>query len=177
MLKKILIIGVVAVTGMAVFINAQPAPFTVTRSATIAAPPATVFALVNDFHKWDAWSPWAKIDPAMKQTYEGAPAGVGAVSSWSGNSDVGAGRMTIADSKPNESIGLNLEFIKPFAATNTTTFTFKPDANGTAVNWTMTGNKNFMQKAFCLVMDMDKMVGADFEKGLAQMKSVAEAAK
>jgi len=177
MLKKILIIGVAAVTGLAVFINAQPAPFTVTRSATIAAPPATVFALVNDFHKWDAWSPWAKIDPAMKQTYEGAPAGVGAVSSWSGNSDVGAGRMTIADSKPNESIGLNLEFIKPFAATNTTTFTFKPDANGTAVNWTMTGNKNFMQKAFCLVMDMDKMVGADFEKGLAQMKSVAEAAK
>ena len=177
MLKKILIIGVAAVTGLAVFINAQPAPFTVTRSATIAAPPATVFALVNDFHKWDAWSPWAKIDPAMKQTYEGAPAGVGAVSSWSGNSDVGAGRMTIADSKPNESIGLNLEFIKPFAATNTTTFTFKPDANGTAVNWTMTGNKNFMQKAFCLVMDMDKMVGSDFEKGLTQMKSVAEAAK
>ena len=176
MLKKVLMAGAVIVAGLAVFINAQPAPFTVTRSATIAATPATVFALVNDFHQWDAWSPWAKIDPAMTKSYEGAPTGVGAIYTWSGNNDVGTGRMTIADSTPNESIGVKLEFTKPFSATNIATFTFKPDGNGAAVNWSMSGNKNFMQKAFFLVTDMDKMLGSDFEKGLAQMKTVAEAA-
>ncbi len=145
------------------------------RSATIAAPPAAVFALVNDFHKWDAWSPWAKIDPAMKTAYEGTPAGEGAIYTWSGNKDAGAGRMTIAGSTPNEIIGIKLEFTKPFAATNTTTFTFQPAGNGTIVNWSMSGNKSFIEKAVCLVMDMEKMVGPDFEKGLAQMKTLAEA--
>ncbi len=175
MLKKVLIVGAVIAAGLAVFISAQPAPFTVSRSATIAASPTAVFALVNDFHKWEAWSPWAKIDPAMKTTYEGAPAGAGAIYTWSGNKDAGAGRMTIADSTPNDSIGINLEFTKPFAATNTATFTFKPAGSGTAVNWSMTGNKGFLQKAFSLAMDMDKMIGTDFEKGLAQLKTLAEA--
>jgi len=176
MFKKIFI-GIAAVIVVFVIVVAmQPANFRVTRSATIGAPPATVFAQVNDFHKWDAWSPWAKLDPAMKQTHEGHTEGTGAIYSWVGNKDVCEGRMTITESKPNELIRIKLEFIKPFAAVNTTEFTFKGDTNQTTVNWDMTGEKNFISKAFCLFMSMDKMVGGDFEKGLAQLKSVAEEA-
>jgi hypothetical protein len=131
---------------------------------------------VNDFHNWTAWSPWAKLDPAMKQTYEGAPAGTGAVSTWAGNKDVGEGRMTIIESRPSELIRIKLEFFKPFAATNTAEFTFKPAGDQTAVTWSMAGEKNFMAKAFGLFMNMDKMIGDDFEKGLANLKSVTETA-
>jgi len=136
----------------------------------------TVFAQVNDFHKWDAWSPWAKLDPNMKQNYEGAPAGTGAMYSWTGNDQVGQGRMTITDSKPSELVKIKLEFIKPWTATNATDFMFTPQGNQTSVKWTMDGDNTFMGKAFGLFMNMDKMVGGDFEKGLAQMKAVAEAA-
>lgn len=178
MIKKMLLGAlVVIVLGVAIFctvVALQPAHYHVERSATVNAPAITVFNQVNDFHKWDAWSPWAKLDPNMKTTFEGAPAGNGAVYSWVGNSDVGEGRMTITDSKPGELIKIKLEFIKPFAATNATVFTFKPQGNQTAVTWTMDGDNNFVGKAFSLVMNMDKMVGGDFEKGLAQMKTVAE---
>ena len=176
MIKKILLGLVIIVVILVVVILLQPAHYHVERSATISAPPATVFAQVNDFHKWEAWSPWAKIDPSMKQNYDGAPAGVGAGYSWAGNSQAGEGRMTITDSHPSDLIKIKLEFLKPFAATDTTAFTFKPQANQTVVTWTLDGDNNFIGKAFGLVMNMDKMVGADFEKGLAQMKSVAEAA-
>jgi len=175
-IKKILLGLVIIVVILVVVILLQPAHYHVERSATISAPPATVFAQVNDFHKWEAWSPWAKIDPSMKQNYDGAPAGVGAGYSWAGNSQAGEGRMTITDSHPSDLIKIKLEFLKPFAATDTTAFTFKPQANQTVVTWTLDGDNNFIGKAFGLVMNMDKMVGADFEKGLAQMKSVAEAA-
>ena len=176
MLKKILIAVVLIVVVFVIVVATRPADFRVTRSVTIGAPAAVVFAQVNDFHKWDAWSPWAKLDPVMKQTHEGAPAGTGAIYSWVGNSDVGEGRMTITESRPNEMIGIKLEFLKPFAAVNTTEFSFKPEGNQTVVTWSMTGTNNFMAKAFGLFMNMDKMVGGDFEKGLAQMKSVTEAA-
>jgi hypothetical protein len=112
----------------------------------------------------------------MKQTFEGAPAGTGAVYTWAGNSDVGEGRMTINESRPSDLVKIKLEFLKPFAAHSDTTFTFQPEGNQTKVTWTMVGDKNFIAKAFGLVMNMDKMVGSDFEKGLAQMKSVVEAA-
>ena len=112
----------------------------------------------------------------MKQTYEGAPAGTGAVYSWTGNKEVGEGRMTLTESRTNELIRIKLEFLKPFAAVNTTEFTFTPEGNQTTVEWSMTGSNNFMAKAFGLFMNMDKMIGGDFEKGLAQLKSVAEAA-
>jgi len=144
--------------------------------ATIGAPAPVVFAQVNDFHNWDAWSPWAKIDPAMKKTHEGAPAGTGAIYTWAGNDQVGEGRMTLTESRPNELVRIKLEFMKPFASTADTEFTFKPAGDQTAVTWSMAGEKNFMAKAFGLFMNMDKMIGDDFEKGLAQMKSVAEAA-
>jgi hypothetical protein len=180
MIKKILlgatVIVVLILVICVVVVAMQPAHYHVERSATMNAPALAVFNQVNDFHKWDAWSPWAKIDPNMKTNYEGAPAGNGAVYSWVGNSDVGEGRMTITDSKPGELIKIKLEFIKPFAATNATVFNFKPQGNQTAVTWTMDGDNNFVGKAMCLFMSMDKMVGGDFEKGLAQMKTVAEKA-
>lgn len=180
MIKKILlgaiIVIVLIVAIFCVVAAMQPAHYQVVRSTTISAPAPVVFAQVNDFHKWDAWSPWAKMDPNMKQTFEGAPAGTGAMYSWSGNDDVGEGKMTIVESRPSDLIKIKLDFIKPFAATNATDFTFTPQGNQTKVQWTMSGDKNFVAKAFTMFMDMDKMVGTDFEKGLAQMKTVAEAA-
>lgn len=174
MLKKILL-GIVAVLVVfAIVVAFQPSAFRVQRTAKISAPPAAVFSEVNDFHRWNAWSPWAKLDPEMKQTHEGAPAGKGAVYSWVGNSQVGEGRMTITESRPNELILIQLDFIKPFAATNITEFAFKPEGNQTAVTWTMTGEKNYISKAVCMFMNMDKMVGGDFEKGLAGLKAIAE---
>jgi uncharacterized protein YndB with AHSA1/START domain len=176
MLKKILfaLLGIIA--ALAVIVVLQPSDFRISRSTTIAAPAATVFEQVNDFHKWDGWSPWAKLDPNMKQSHEGSPTGVGASYWWSGNDQVGEGRMTLTESRPSEMIRIKLEFLKPFAATNTAEFSFNPDGNRTTVTWSMFGTNNFMAKAFGLVMNMDKLVGADFEKGLAQLKTVAETA-
>jgi len=174
MFKKVLIVLVVIIAALAVIIAMQPADFRVSHSMTIAAPAATVFEQVNDFHKWDGWSPWAKLDPNMKQSHDGAPAVVGASYSWSGNDQVGEGRMTLTESRPSEMIRIKLEFLKPFTATNTAEFSFKPDGNQTTVTWSMFGTNNFMAKAFGLFMNMDKLVGSDFEKGLAQLKAVAE---
>lgn len=113
----------------------------------------------------------------MKTTFAGAPAGTGSIYEWTGNSEVGEGRMTLTESRPSELINIKLEFIKPFASTCTTTFAFKPESNQTAVTWSMHGENSFIAKAFCLFMNMDKTVGGDFEKGLAQLKTVAEAKK
>lgn len=170
-LALVLIVGVFFV--VAAF---QPKDFSVTRATTIEAPSTTVFDQVNDFHKWEAWSPWAKRDPQMKQTFEGPASGAGASYAWVGNNQVGEGRMTILESRPGELVKIKLEFIKPFAATNTAEFTFKTEGTKTAVNWTMSGEKNLMSKAFGLVMNMDKMIGGDFEKGLADLKRVSESA-
>lgn len=153
----------------------QPDDFRVTRSTKILATPSDVFAQVNDFHKWEAWNPWGKIDPAMKQSYEGAPAGMGAAYSWVGNSEVGEGRMTITESRPSDLIRIKLEFFKPFAATNTAEFTFAPEGTQTVVTWSMSGKKTFLCKGIHLCMNMDKMIGGQFEKGLADMKALVEA--
>jgi len=174
MLKKIFGALAVIVVGLAAIVALQPSDYRVTRSTTIAAPAPAVFQQVNDFRKWQAWNPWGKIDPAMKQTYEGAPAGTGAIYAWAGNDEVGEGRMTIVESRPNELVRIKLPFLKPFAATATTDFTFKPEGNQTAVTWSMAGEKNFTAKAVHLFMDMDKMIGGQFEKGLADMKAAAE---
>lgn len=180
MLKKailgILLLVVVGVVGFLVVVAMQPEEFKVTRTTVIKAPPEMIFWQVNDFHKWDAWSPWAKLDPNMKTTFSGSESGVGSSYSWIGNSEVGEGKMTITESHPSEHIKLDLEFISPFAAKNITEFTFKPEGDKTNVTWNMTGKNNFVAKAFCMMMDMDKMIGADFEKGLAQIKTVAESA-
>ena len=179
MLVKILI-GSAALVGLvvavlAVIVALQPSEFRIVRTATIAAPPTAVFAQVNDFHNWEAWSPWAKLDPAARNTFEGAPAGTGAVFAWAGNGNVGAGRMTIVESRPTELVRIRLEFMKPFTATNTAEFAFKPDGTQTAVTWSMFGHNNFIARAFCLFVNMDKALGGEFEKGLASMRSVAEA--
>jgi hypothetical protein len=177
--KKILSGVLIALLGVILIfvgiVAVQPADFRIFRSATINAPAGVAFAQVNDFHKWEAWSPWAKLDPAAKNTFDGPPAGRGAGFAWSGNKDVGEGRMTITESRPNELVRIKLDFVKPMEGTCTTEFAFKPAGEGaTSVTWSMFGRHSFVEKAFCLFMDMDKMVGGDFEKGLAQMKAVAE---
>jgi len=176
MIINILIAVAVIVALYLIIAALQPSEFTITRSATTSAPAEAVFAQVNDFHKWEAWSPWAKLDPNARNSYEGPAAGVGAVCSWSGNMQVGQGRMTIVESRQNESIRLNLDFVKPMKAHNIAEFTFKTAGNQTKITWTMSGKKCFMGKAFGLLMNCDKMVGSMFEKGLAGMKSLAEAA-
>jgi hypothetical protein len=176
MLWVYILIGVAAVILILLIVIAkQAADFRYARSATIAAPPAVIFQHVNDFKKMDVWSPWMKIDPNVKTTYEGPPSGVGAIESWDGNKNVGSGRMTITDSRPSELIQMKLEFFRPFAATNTAEFTFKPEGSGTTVTWAMFGKRNFMTKAMGMFMNFDKMIGGDFEKGLANLKAIAEA--
>ena len=176
MLKKILITLAVLVIGFAGFVAMQPSEYRVTRSAVVFAPPPAVFAQVNDFHNWEAWSPWAKLDPAAKTSFEGPPAGEGAIFRWAGNHEVGEGSMTITDSRPSELIRIRLDFLKPLAGTSTTEFTFKPEGEQTVVTWSMAGRSGFISKAVCLFMDMDTMVGGMYEKGLAQMRSVVEVA-
>jgi hypothetical protein len=174
MLIKIILGLVVVIGALAAFVATRPSEFAVTRSATFAAPAATVFAQVNELKKWEAWSPWAKKDPQSKSTYAGPAAGKDASMTWAGNKDVGEGRMTIVESKANELVRFKLEFFKPFEATNEAQFTFKGEGDRTALTWTMTGRNNFIGKAMCLFFDMDKMVGGDFESGLQAIKGIVE---
>jgi uncharacterized protein YndB with AHSA1/START domain len=171
----ILYIIIAVLVVLAIVVSMRPSAFRISRSATIAAPPEAVFPHVNDLHKWDAWSPWAKLDPDCKVTFEGPAAGTGASYAWSGNNKVGAGHMLITESKPGELILMKLDFLKPMKATNVTEFTFKPAGNETKVTWTMSGSNNFMGKAFSLFVDCDRMIGGQFEKGLADMKTLVEA--
>ncbi|MCE3242134.1 MAG: hypothetical protein K0Q83_2641 [Deltaproteobacteria bacterium] len=176
MLTKILMVIPIVVIVFAGIVARRRSEFRVARTAKMRAPASAIFAQVNDFRNWEAWNPWGKLDPAMKQTYQGAPAGTGAVYTWNGNKEVGEGRMTISESRPNDLIRINLEFFRPFAARNIAEFTFRPEGDQTAVTWSMSGKNNFMAKAIHLFMNMDKMIGIQFEQGLAQMKSVVEAA-
>jgi hypothetical protein len=175
-LRKMLIALVIVVAGLAAVIAFQPAEFSVKRSATMAAPPAEVFARVNNFRQWEAWSPWAKLDPKSKVTFEGPSSGKGAVFKWSGNDKVGEGSMTIVESQPARQVRIKLAFVRPYESTADTVFDFAPAGTDTTVTWTMSGrNDNFIAKAFCLVMGgPDRMVGPDFERGLAQMKTIVE---
>ena len=176
MAKKVL--GAVAVL-IVLFLAAvvtRPGTFEIKRSLLINAPAEVVYDQVDDFKSWNAWSPWDQMDPTMKRTFNEVPSGVGAGYAWVGNKDVGEGNMKITDAKPAEHLGLDLNFTAPFAANNRTDFDFVRTGGGTTVTWTMSGTNNFWSKAFSLFNDMDKMVGADFEKGLASMKKVSEAA-
>ena len=174
MLRPVLI-GLAAAVLLFVLVVATRSPtFHVERSIAMAAPPERVFPHVNDLHAWNAWSPWEKIDPQMQRTFSGAPAGVGAAYAWAGNGDVGEGRMTITQSTPSSQIVMRLEFLRPFAATNTATFTFLPTPSGTTLTWAMDGPKNFFAKALHMFIDMDEMVGGSFEQGLAALKTIAE---
>jgi uncharacterized protein YndB with AHSA1/START domain len=168
------IIVIVLLVGFVAAAQSRPDTFSVTRKAAIAAPAADVFAQVNDLHKWDAWSPWAKLDPNQKSIHSGAQEGVGAALTWSGNSKVGEGTMTITESKPAELIRIKLEFRRPFTATNAVEFTFTPEGGKTLVSWNMSGKNNFMGKAMGLVMNCDDMIGKQYDKGLSQLAAVVE---
>jgi hypothetical protein len=175
MIIKILITLAVIVALFLVVAARQPADFRVERSTSVSASPAVAFAQVNDLHQWLEMSPYVKLDPAAKYTFEGPSAGPGASLAWAGNSKVGEGRLTITESRPNELVRMKLEFLKPFACTNTAEFTFKQAGDQTAVTWSMFGQNNLMSKAMGLVINMDKMIGQEFENGLSNLKSLAEA--
>ncbi|MDD2661316.1 MAG: SRPBCC family protein [Methylococcales bacterium] len=175
MIDIILILAASAVVIFIIVAARQPSDFRVTRTSTINAPASAVFAQVNELQKWDAWSPWAKLDPEAINTFEGPASGTGAIMRWAGNNKVGVGSMTIIESRPNTFIRFKLEFLKPFAATNTAEFNFNSGNDQTTVTWTMNGKSSFKSKTIGLIMNCDKMVGGQFEKGLANLKSVAEA--
>ena len=162
---------------VAVTIATRPAAFRIARSAVLTAPAGALFHYVNDFHRWGEWSPFAKLDPNMKLTFEGAPSGVGAVYHWSGNGRAGAGRMAITDSTDNRRIAIDLSFTKPMKTDNKAEFTFEPVSGGTRVTWAMSGNNNFVGKAFALIMDTDKLVGSSFEEGLRNLDVAAGATR
>ncbi len=178
MFKKILVrtaIVLAAVIAVLLAVIAiQPSEFRVTRSLAMSAPVAAVFPLLNELKKWEPWSPWAKLDPNAKNSYEGPAAGVGSSMAWVGNSDVGEGKMTITESKANELVRFRLDFYKPMAGTSDAEFTFKADGNTTTVTWTMTGKNDFIGRAVCMVMNMDTMIGGQFEKGLAAIRAMVE---
>jgi len=175
MFKRILIVLMVAVAGFVAFAATRPGTYRVERSTRIDAPQAVVFAQLDDFKAWAAWSPWEGKDPQMHKTYDGPVRGVGATYAWQGNQKVGEGRMTVTDSRPPADVKLRLEFIKPFAAVARTEFIVAPEVPGTvSVTWSMEGTNNLIAKMFGIFMNMDTMIGNDFEAGLANLKRVAE---
>jgi uncharacterized protein YndB with AHSA1/START domain len=170
----IIAIGVVAAAGYVVLAaSRKPDNFRIVRSAVLKASPESVFAYLNDFHRWSAWSPWEKLDPNLQRTYSGSEQGVGAVYEWSGNNKAGQGKMIIQESTANQRLVLDLIFIKPMAANNRTEFTLEPRDGGTEVTWAMSGTSSFMNKVFYVFMDMERMVGPQFEEGLANLGRVA----
>jgi carbon monoxide dehydrogenase subunit G len=174
MIIKIFIGLAVLVILFLVVASRRPDDFRVERSISISAPATAAFAYVNDLHKWQEMSPYAKLDPAAKYTFTGPLAGVGASMAWVGNSDVGEGRMTITESRPDELVRMKLEFSKPMTATHTAEFAFKPSGGQTIVTWSMHGKNNLVAKAMGLIMNMDKMIGGQFAEGLATLKTLSE---
>lgn len=174
MFKKLLVGLVVLIAAFAIYVAVQPSEYRISRSTTIDAPPAAIFTQVNDFHLWEAWSPWVKVDPNAKVTFEGPATGKDSVFRWDGNADVGTGSMTILESKPNELVRIRLDFVKPFENTATSEFTLKPEGAKTLVTWSMYGKNDFMGRAVCTVMNMDKMVGDKYAEGLAGIKQIVE---
>ena len=174
MLKIIVLTIIVLIAALLIYAATRPDTFRVQRTTSMNAPPDKVFGLINDFHTWASWSPWEKKDPAMKKTHSGAPQGKGAVLEWDGNKDVGTGRMEVLESVPTSKIAIKLDFLKPFEAHNQAEFTLTSNASSTQVTWAMYGPQPFMMKVMDIVMNMDKMVGKDFEAGLANLKAIAE---
>ena len=174
MLKIILIVIVVLVAGVLGFAATKPDTFSVQRSPGIKAPPEKIFAVLNDFHRWPDWSPWEKLDPAMKRTQSGAASGKGAIYEWDGNSKAGAGRMEIIESTPASKLGIQLDFIKPFEGHNIAEFSLTPEPDATRVNWVMHGPTPFVSKVMQVFVSMDTLIGKDFEEGLANLKVLAE---
>jgi len=174
MLRIVVIIALIAVVALAIFVATRPDAFRVQRSATIKAPPEKIFPHLADFHAWPSWSPWEKIDPALQRTYSGPNSGPGAVYEWSGNKNIGSGRMEILEAAPSSRVLVKLDFLAPFEAHNTAEFTLQPSGDGTTVTWAMYGPNTLMSKLMSLVFNMETMVGPQFETGLNNLKAVAE---
>ena len=173
-LAKVLGVIAVLIAAVLLFATTKPNTFEVQRSITIKAPPEKVYALIDDFHRWQEWSPWEKLDPAMQRTFTGPASGKGAAYAWLGNSKVGSGRMEITDPQPPSKIAIQLDFITPFEGHNIAEFGLQPQADGTQVTWTMRGPTPYISKVMQVFVSMDKLIGKDFEAGLANMKAVAE---
>ena len=174
MIKIIAIVIAVLIAGVLILAAMQPDTFRIQRTAVIKAPPDRIFSILNDFKRWDAWSPWEKKDPGMKRTYGAATSGKGASYSWDGNGEVGQGSMQIVESSPPSKLTLSLDFVKPMKAHNAVEFSLEPAGETTKVTWSMAGATPFIGKIFHLFVDMDKMVGKDFDAGLASLKDTAE---
>ena len=174
MLKIILIVIAVLIAGVLGFAATKPDTFSVQRSTSIKAAPEKIFAVINDFHRWPDWSPWEKLDPAMKRTQSGAASGKGAIYEWDGNSKAGAGRMEIIESTPASKLGIQLDFIKPFEGHNIAEFSLTPEADATRVSWVMHGPTPFVSKVMQVFVSMDTLIGKDFEEGLANLKALTE---
>ena len=170
----VIVVLVLIVAAILVLAAMKPDSFRVERSTTIAAPPEKIYPLLVDFQNWPAWSPWEKKDPAMKRTHSGAPSGVGAKYAWEGNKDVGSGSMEIVEATPPSKLLVKLDFLKPFEAHNTAEFTLATAAGGTRVDWAMYGPSPFMSRVMQVFMNFDRMIGRDFEEGLANLKAAAE---
>ncbi len=173
MLQAIAVI-VVLIVAVLIYAATRPDTFRIERATDIRSPPDKVFALINDFHAWTQWSPWEKLDPALKRAHSGTATGKGAIYEWLGNNKVGQGRMEILESAAPARIVIKLDFLKPFEAHNTAEFTLQTQGEVTHVNWAMFGPSPFMSKLMSVFFSMDKMVGKDFEAGLANLKGLAE---
>lgn len=174
MLKITFVFVGLLVVGVLLGAATRPDLFRVERTAVIQAPPEKVFTYLNDFDRWPAWSPWEKKDPAMKRSYGATKSGAGARYAWEGNGDVGQGSMEIVESAAPSRVALKLDFVKPFEAHNKVEFALKPEAGGTRVSWSMEGPVPYFAKIIHLFVNMDRMVGKDFEAGLANLKAAAE---
>jgi hypothetical protein len=171
-IKVILIVLVLAIVGVLAFAATKPDTFRVQRSTSIKAPPGKISAVLSDFREWKAWSPWEKMDPAMKRTYGGAPSGKGATYAWQGN-EVGHGRMEITEAAANR-VAMDLDFVKPFEAHNKVEFTLEPKGGATELTWAMVGPVPYPAKIMHVFVNMDRMVGSQFEAGLADLKTLTE---
>jgi uncharacterized protein YndB with AHSA1/START domain len=174
MIKTIAIVLGLLIAALLIYAATKPDSFRIERTTTIKAPPEKIFALINDFHQWEAWSPWEKIDPALKRTYSGAASGTGAIYEWNGNKDIGQGRMEITESTPASKVALKLDFVKPFEAHNMVDFTLATQGDSTTVTQAMYGPSPYMSKLMTTFFSMEKMVGSKYEEGLANLKALAE---
>jgi hypothetical protein len=165
---------VVSLAALLIYAATKPDSFRVVRATSIKASPEKIFAFIEDFRRWGAWSPWETMDPALKRSYSGAPSGKGAVYAWEGNKNVGTGRMEIAEASPSSKITIQLDFVKPFAAHNIAEFTLEPAGDATKVTWVMHGASPYLAKVMTTFFSMDRMVGTQFEKGLANLKKLTE---
>jgi uncharacterized protein YndB with AHSA1/START domain len=174
MFKKIAIAVVILVTALLGFAATKPDTLRVQRVTSIKAPPEKLFPFIADFHQWGAWSPYEKLDPTMKRTYTGPVNGKGAVYEWEGQGKAGAGRMEITDASPASKVTIKLDFIKPFEGHNIAEFTLEPSGGSTSVMWAMYGPNPYLAKVMSVFVNMDNMIGKDFETGLANLKTIAE---